>query len=101
MIGPRIREVFKTEDMYQATKSALNDDVSKLFADLDKVGVATLPENAKKYMGAFVLAGNAIPSLSRGPQNWYEIRFLSDHITALVAATCTEDNKQARLDSIT
>ena len=93
--GPRFNEMFTTEDSYQATESALTTQVSKLFTDLDKVGVETLPANAKKYMGAFVLAGEAIPSLTEGPQNCYEIRFLSDHITALVAASCTEANKQA------
>ena len=52
--------------------------------------MTTFPQDTDTYMGAFVLPGKAIPSLSRGPRDWFEIRFLSDNITALVAATCSE-----------
>jgi hypothetical protein len=65
ILGPLVRDVFVTNDVFIQSKRLLSKNAKKVFAEFDNLGVDQMPNNAKNYIGAFVKAGDFVPSLRR------------------------------------
>lgn len=97
IVGPKLREIFVSQDEFDEIKENLIEKVSAVFSKLDQVSVSNMPKGAKNYLGAFVVPGTFIPSLTRKvpnrPKQWRSVKFLSDFIARIVAQSCSEENK--------
>jgi hypothetical protein len=93
-LGPLVRNVFVTETQFTFRKEMLDEEVSGIYRDLDRIGVDHMPSNAKNFIGFFLIDDKFVPSLTtyHGIDNWYFIRFLSKYTGNLVAEACTKEN---------
>jgi hypothetical protein len=93
-LGPLVRNVFVTEAQFTSRKEMLNEQVSGIYEDLDRIGVDHMPSYAKNFIGFFLIDDKFVPSLTtyHGIKNWYFIRFLSKYTGNLVAEACTEED---------
>jgi hypothetical protein len=93
-LGPLVRNVFVTEAQFTSRKKMLNEQVSDIFIELNRIGVDRMPSKAKNFIGAFVIDEKFVPSLTtdHGIDNWYFIRFLSKYTANLVTEACTKEN---------
>jgi hypothetical protein len=93
-LGPLVRNVFVTEAQFTSRKKMLNEQVSDIFIELNRIGLDRMPSKAKNFIGAFVIDEKFVPSLTTDPgiKNWHFINFLSKYTRNLVTEACTKEN---------